>query len=155
MSLDAARFDGETFPPTDAARRMLDGELGGLVESAAWTLGRAGLIAAGMHLAGERGDLWRQAVAGSLAVEAFVVGWAAFAPPEVQRIVPSYSIALSGNAVGIAASYAARTAIVYAGMRTLGKAPRSRALRRAAAGTAAIEVAVLAAAALRRSSGGR
>lgn len=132
---------GETFPPTDAARRMLDGEIGGVIESVAWTVARAGLLAAGMHLAGERGGILKDAISGSLAVESFVVAWAALAPPDKQRIVPSYSIALSGNPVGIAASYLARSAIVYAGMRAGGS--RRRTFRRALTGTAAIEAAVL------------
>lgn len=137
----------QTFPPTDAARRMLDGEIGGLVESVAWTLGRAALLTTGMALAGERGDLWKHAMGGSLAVQAFVVGWAALAPVEQQRIVPSYSIALSGNPVGIATTYAVRSAMVYAGMRAAGA--KRRVWRRAFAGTAAIEAAVLLAASLR------
>lgn len=137
----------QTFPPTEAARRMLDGEIGGLVESVAWTLGRAALLTTGMAVAGERGDLWKHALGGSLAVEAFVVAWAMLAPEEQQRIVPSYSLALSGNPVGIAASYGVRSAIVYAGMKAAGA--KRRVWRRAFAGTAAIEAAVLLAASLR------
>lgn len=135
-----------SFPPSDAARRMLDGNLGGLVESLAWTAARAGLLSAGMYVAGERDELWRKAFAGSLAVEAFVVGWALIAPADQRSSVPSYNIALNGSPLAIAGTFAARSAIVYGGMRAGGY--HRKALRNALAGTAAIEAAVLVYAAL-------
>jgi hypothetical protein len=39
---------------------------------------RGGLIAAGVMLAGQREDVVRTALAGSIAIEAFVIGWAIY-----------------------------------------------------------------------------
>jgi hypothetical protein len=130
-----------TLPTADSAYRMLQGEFGGLVDSAAWTLWRAVLTGAGMYVGGEREDVVTKALIGSLAVEAFVVFWAATAAEERARTLPSYEAALSGEAHRILLTYFARAGLIYGGLRLCGR--RKRAFRNALAGAAAIETSVL------------
>lgn len=130
-----------TLPTADSAYRMLQGEFGGLVDSAAWTLWRAVLAGTGMYVSGEREDVVTKAVIGSLAVEAFVVVWAATAVEERARTLPSYEAALSGEAHRILLTYFARAGLIYGGLRLCGR--RKRAFRNALAGAAAIETSVM------------
>jgi len=67
-----------TLPSVVAAERYLDGSGGNLLGVIGSALGRAAIIASGMYIAGERKHVARNALAGSLAIEAFVlvyVGW--------------------------------------------------------------------------------
>jgi hypothetical protein len=130
-----------TLPTADSAYRMLQGDVGGLIDSAAWTLWRAVLTGAGMYVGGEREDVVTKALIGSLAVEAFVVVWAATAAEERARTLPSYEAALSGEAHRILLTYFARAGLIYGGLRLCGR--RKRAFRNALAGAAAIETSVL------------
>lgn len=62
-----------TLPSVVAAEDFLKGKPGGLMSVVSSTAGRAGIIFAGLYLAGERKRLLRYAVAGALAIELFVL----------------------------------------------------------------------------------
>ena len=62
-----------TLPSVVAAEDFLRGKPGGLVSVVSSTAGRAGIIFAGLYLAGERKRLLRYALAGALAIELFVL----------------------------------------------------------------------------------
>ena len=69
-----------TLPSVVAAERFFTGSDKGkhIIEVLGSALGRATLIGAGMYVAGERQNVVRNAVAGALAIEVFVlayVGW--------------------------------------------------------------------------------
>jgi hypothetical protein len=64
------------LPSEIAARALIRGEAGGLGSVVYWTLLRAGLIGAGLYVAGERQNLTRNALAGALAVEIGVLFFA-------------------------------------------------------------------------------
>lgn len=56
----------------------MNGEPGALSRVVLCTAGRAALLAAGMYAGGKRENLTRDAVAGALGIEAFVLAWAAW-----------------------------------------------------------------------------
>ena len=62
-----------TLPSVVAAEKLFNGESWGLLAVLASTVGRAGVIGAGLFLAGEREHLLRNACAGALAIETFVL----------------------------------------------------------------------------------
>ena len=64
------------LPSGTAAKALVRGEPGSLVPVVAYTLLRAGLIGAGLYAAGQREGLTKSAIAGSVAIELFVLGWA-------------------------------------------------------------------------------
>ena len=66
------------LPSGRAAVDLVTGKPGGLVRTVGCTLGRAVLIGTGMWLGGKRDNLGRDAVAGALTIEAFVLGWALY-----------------------------------------------------------------------------
>ncbi len=66
----------DQLPSEVAAKAFIRGEPGGLFDVTYWTLWRAGLIGAGLYVAGERQHLVRNALAGALAVELGVILWA-------------------------------------------------------------------------------
>lgn len=79
----AASFGGETcsstLPSGAAAEAFLEGPTpttAGAV--AASVLARSAIVGAGLFLVGERQHLIRNAIAGSLAIETFVLGYLAF-----------------------------------------------------------------------------
>jgi hypothetical protein len=64
------------LPSADAAKRLIDGEPDAFLAVVGTTLLRSMLIGAGMSLAGaDRSQVVKQAVAASVAVEVFVLGW--------------------------------------------------------------------------------
>ena len=73
MLTASSPFGQATLPSVVAAEKLFNGESWGLVAVLASTVGRAGVIGAGLFLAGERDHLVRNAFAGALAVEAFVL----------------------------------------------------------------------------------
>jgi hypothetical protein len=129
------------FPTSLAARRCIHADPEGCAASIGWTVTRALSIAAGFWLAGEREKLWPKALAGSLAVEAFVVGWSATHLNEPVATLPSATAAASADPAAIVFTYLARSVMVYTGLMLAGY--KQHALRNALAGTAAIELAVL------------
>lgn len=65
------------LPSQQAVTDLLAGKPGALFQVVGTTLGRACLIGAGLYVAGERRNLERNALAGALAIEAFVVAFTA------------------------------------------------------------------------------
>lgn len=74
-----------TLPSVVAAEDFLRGRPGGLTAVASSTAGRAGIIFMGLYLAGERKRLLRYALAGALAIEAFVL-WRIWAQLEDAKV---------------------------------------------------------------------
>ena len=67
------------LPSAQSAADLIDGEKGLLLGVVGCTLFRAGIVAAGLYGAGFRGQaLSKASIAGSLAVETFVVGYAIY-----------------------------------------------------------------------------
>jgi len=66
------------LPSGSSAVAVVSGDWSALPLAVAHTVLRAGLVGAGLLVAGERTHVVRNAVAGSLAIEAFVLGWAAW-----------------------------------------------------------------------------
>lgn len=66
------------LPSGSSAAALLSGDMSALPLAVAHTVLRAGLVGAGLLVAGERTHVVRNAVAGSLAIEAFVLSWAAW-----------------------------------------------------------------------------
>lgn len=68
----------DTLPSGRAAVDLVNGKPGGLVKTIACTIGRAALIGTGMWIGGKRENLGRDAVAGAVGIEAFVLAWALY-----------------------------------------------------------------------------
>jgi hypothetical protein len=66
------------LPSGSSAVALLGGDWNALPGVVGYTILRGALIGAGMLAAGERKHVVRNAVAGTLAIEAFVIGWAAW-----------------------------------------------------------------------------
>jgi hypothetical protein len=66
------------LPSGSSAVALIGGDLRALPLAAAHTAVRAALVGAGLLAAGERAHVVKKAVAGSLAIEAFVLAWAAW-----------------------------------------------------------------------------
>ena len=66
------------LPSGTSAYRLMSGDPSGLVGVVGHTVGRSVLVGVGMAVAGERKHLVRNAVAGALGIEAFVLVWAAW-----------------------------------------------------------------------------
>jgi hypothetical protein len=67
-----------SLPSSDAAADLVDGKPSGLWGVVTTGLGRAALISVGLYLAGEREHVVRNALAGALAIETFVLGYVAY-----------------------------------------------------------------------------
>jgi hypothetical protein len=65
------------LPSDAAAQKLLAGKPGAVVDVAFWTSVRAALIAGGLWVVGDRHKLWLKGYAGALAVEVFMLLWAA------------------------------------------------------------------------------
>ena len=66
------------LPSGSSAAALIGGDWSALPLAVAHTVLRSGLVGAGLLVAGERTHVVRNAVAGSLAIEAFVLSWAAW-----------------------------------------------------------------------------
>lgn len=128
------------FPTSLAARRCINLDFEGCTSSIGWTITRALSLAAGMWLAGEREKIWRKSLAGSLAVETFVVAWSAAHMDEATATLPSATAMLSGDSASILLTYLIRSSMVYAGLNLAGYKRHS--IRNALAGVAMIELSV-------------
>lgn len=137
MSLDLT--DKCVFPSGEHAKAMLRGDEGGVRGTVEWTLRRTALIAAGMWLAGERNQVLKKALIGSLGVEAMVIACVlAFGEAEV----PSATAAINGQPVGILFTYLVRSSVMASALYLGGE--RENLWRNSLAGCAAIEAVVLA-----------
>lgn len=126
------------FPSGEHAKALIHGEKGGLSGSLAWSARRAALIAAGMYLAGERNNVVKKAIVGSLGVEAMVIACVvAFGEAEV----PSAKAALDGDPLQVLATYLIRSSVVAGSLYLAGE--RDNLWRNSLAGCAAIEAVVL------------
>lgn len=67
----------EPLPSQQAAADLLAGKPGAAFQVAGTMLGRALLIGAGLYIAGERKNLERNALAGAVAIEVFVLAFSA------------------------------------------------------------------------------
>ena len=65
------------LPSGEAAKALMQGAPGALGPVVGYTLLRAGLIGAGLYVAGQRQGVVRGALAGALAIELWVLAWAA------------------------------------------------------------------------------
>lgn len=64
------------LPSASSAMQLIEGDTSGIAPALLHTVLRAGLIGAGLYTSGIRGkDLVRGSVAGSLAIELFVLGY--------------------------------------------------------------------------------
>jgi hypothetical protein len=66
------------LPSGTSAYRLMTGDPSGIVGVIGHTLGRSVLVGTGMAIGGEREHLIRNAIAGALGIEAFVLVWAAW-----------------------------------------------------------------------------
>jgi len=66
------------LPSGTSAARLIAGDASALPLAVLHTALRAALVGSGLYLAGERANVVRNAVAGSLAIESFVLAWAAW-----------------------------------------------------------------------------
>jgi hypothetical protein len=66
----------EQPPSSAAACELVEGNLSALPKVLVTTILRAGLIGVGMYALGERQHLARNALAGAMATEMFLLGWA-------------------------------------------------------------------------------
>lgn len=64
------------LPSGQATADLVAGDVDAVGRVALCTLGRAVLLGAGMLVAGKRENLVRDAIAGAVGIEAFVIGWA-------------------------------------------------------------------------------
>lgn len=64
------------LPSSSSAKDLINGKPAAIFPVIGWTLLRGTLIGAGLALAGQRKGVLRGAVAGTLMIEAWVLGWA-------------------------------------------------------------------------------
>jgi hypothetical protein len=128
-----------SFPSSVAARKCLNGE--GCGDTVYWVLRRMLLINSGLRLAGEKENLWKKSLYGSLAVQGFVTAWTAAHLDEPVASLPSGEVAVSGDVVGILGTYLTRSAIVGTGLWLSGD--RKHLLRNTLVSTAMIQATVL------------
>ncbi len=79
------------LPSGSSAAALVAGDWSALPIAVGHTIVRAALVGAGLVIAGERANVVRNAVAGSLAIETFVLGWAAWKLRTVDKIAPGAS----------------------------------------------------------------
>jgi hypothetical protein len=65
------------LPSGQAAAKLVAGDWEAIVPVIGYTAVRGALIAVGLAVAGEREHIVRNAISGTLAIETFVLGWAA------------------------------------------------------------------------------
>ena len=128
-----------SFPSSESARKCLRGE--GCADSVYWVIRRTLLLNSGLRLAGEKKDLWKKSLYGSLAVQAFVMAWTATHMNEPVASLPSGEVAVKGDAMGILGTYLGRSAIVGTGLWLGGE--RKNLLRNTLISTAMIQATVL------------
>jgi hypothetical protein len=128
-----------SFPSSESARKCLRGE--GCADTVYWIIRRALLLNSGLRLAGEKKDLWKKSLYGSLTVQAFVMAWTATHMDEPVASLPSGEVAVKGDAMGILGTYLGRSAIVGTGLWLGGE--RKNLLRNTLISTAMIQATVL------------
>ena len=76
-----------------------------------WTIGRTAELYAGMTIAGEKDRVFQRAVAGSLAVQAFVSGWMFFTKNNPNIKLPSIEAVQNRGIMGMLATFVIRSTI--------------------------------------------
>lgn len=133
-----AIVDKCAFPSGEHAKALIEGKPGGLAGSIEWSLRRSMLLALGMYAAGERNQVVKKAVIGSVGVEAMVIACVlAYGKAEP----PSATAALDGDVLKILATYLVRSSVVAGSLYLAGE--KDNVWRNAFAGCAAIETVVL------------
>lgn len=127
------------FPSSVAARKLINGE--NYTDSAYYVLRRTLLIRSGLSLAGEKKGIWKKALYGSLAVQAFVTAWTATHMDEPVASLPSGEVAVQKDVLGILGTYLLRSAIVGTGLWLSGE--RKNLTRNTLISTAMIQASVL------------
>lgn len=107
-----------------------------------WTIGRTAELYAGMTIAGETDRVFQRAVAGSLAVQAFVSGWMFFTKNSPDIKLPSVDAVQSRDILGMLATFVIRSTLIGGGMYVAGF--RDNLIRNSLAGGAVIEATVIA-----------
>lgn len=129
----------DDFPTASAARSCLfNGDCG---KAMLWTGKRALMLGIGMYMFGQGKDLPKRAVAGSLAVQAFVFAWTWLTRNQDRATLPSVDAVESGNPLDILATYLVRSTMVGLGMYAAGI--RNDLVRDALSGTAMVELSIL------------
>jgi hypothetical protein len=129
----------DNFPTAEASRKCLSGDCLDVVK---WTGSRAVLLGLGMYMLGEDKDLVKRAVAGSLAVQAFVMGWTMLTKHQLRATLPSVDAVEKKDVFGVLSTYTTRSLMVGIGMYLAGI--RTNLVRDALAGTALVEIGVIA-----------
>lgn len=107
-----------------------------------WTIGRTAELYAGMTIAGEKDRVFQRAVAGSLAVQAFVSGWMFLTKNNPNIKLPSIEAVQNRDIIGMLATFVIRSTLVAGGMYAAGF--RDNIIRNSLAGGAVIEATVIA-----------
>lgn len=126
------------FPTALAARECLNGDC---TKAALWTAKRAAMLGLGMYMFGQSKDLPKRAIAGSLAVQTFVMAWTYFTRNQDKATLPSVDAVESGNMLDVLATYGVRSTMVALGMYAAGV--RTDLVRDALAGTAMVEMSII------------
>ena len=75
------------LPSASSALSLVNGEPGALGLVVAHTALRAGIIGIGLLVAGQRKQVVKNAIISSLAIETFVLGWAAYQKGRASQVV--------------------------------------------------------------------
>lgn len=148
--IDAVVAVGSQLPSMAASVEFLKGNTSKILDIALATLVRTAEVAAGMYIVGgfKEKDPWRRALGGSLAVQAFIIGYALYSQGNRAIDVPSGRSAKSlikgeeGAIKVVAMHWLGRSAIVGTGIYLAGG--REGLVKQSLAGAAAIEVSLLA-----------
>jgi hypothetical protein len=81
------------LPSAASAMALVNGEPGALPTVVAHTAMRAGIISVGLLISGQRQNVVRTALVSSLAIEAFVLGWAHWMKSRVPPPLPPPPVA--------------------------------------------------------------
>jgi len=127
-----------SFPTTASLQRCVGGDMGACVQSAGFVVVRAGILATGFAIAGQRERLVQDGLIGSLAVQA---GLLATVSATGRSWTPSAEAVVNGGPLTIAATYLARSALIGGALWLAGS--RTNVWRRAFTGAALIEAGVL------------
>lgn len=137
------------IPTLEQADLALHGDAGGILRSVGWTFARAAIIAGGIYvIGGERSwpVLVRESLGASVAIEAFVLLWAALSGGEP---LPSDSAAddllagKTGSVGHVLLTMLFRGIIAGIGIAVASPAPIRQVVRKAAGAVSAIEASIL------------
>lgn len=70
--------DPRELPSSRSAIELVEGKPGAAVTAALHTAARTALIASGLYLAGDRGNVWTHAAGAALTIELFAILWVVY-----------------------------------------------------------------------------